>query len=231
MKTLGILGGMGPLASAEFLHTLYSLHITETEQNAPPCVLLSDPSIPDRTQAILEGSTDKLLACLCRSLEGLTSFGADRIVIACVTVHDVLPRAPEHLRRNVISLLDLIVDEVLAAPQPYLLFATTGTRAARIFERHERWSEIERWIVFPEEGEQHELHDRLYVLKKQAPDDSILVWLNDLASRHGAGGVIFGCTELHLLQRLLARNPARFSGLQIVDPLQIVARDLKALIG
>ncbi|HEX9942159.1 MAG TPA: aspartate/glutamate racemase family protein [Thermoanaerobaculia bacterium] len=228
---LGILGGMGPLASAEFLRTLYALHISELEQDAPPCVLLSDPSIPDRTRAILEGSTDELLARLSRALEDLSSLGADRIVIACVTVHHVLPRVPEPLRRKVISLIDLVIDEVLAVPEPYLLLATTGTRTARIFEQHERWGEIERWIVLPDGGEQRELHERLYFLKREEPDEALLVWLEELASGHEAGGVIFGCTELHLLQRLLARNPGRFSGKRIVDPLLTVARNFKALLG
>lgn len=64
-KTLGILGGMGPLASAEFLRTLYELNITYPEQNSLSCILLSDPTIPDRTQAILDGSIEEISARLC----------------------------------------------------------------------------------------------------------------------------------------------------------------------
>ena len=78
-KILGILGGMGPLASAEFLRTVYDLNITHPEQDSPSCVLLSDPTVPDRTQAILDGSTDEILARLCRALEALSSMGAERI--------------------------------------------------------------------------------------------------------------------------------------------------------
>ncbi|HEY0783486.1 MAG TPA: aspartate/glutamate racemase family protein, partial [Thermoanaerobaculia bacterium] len=61
---LGILGGMGPLASAEFVHTLYRLHLNGPEQGAPACVLLSDPSFPDRTEAILRGESEDLTARL-----------------------------------------------------------------------------------------------------------------------------------------------------------------------
>ena len=56
-KNLGILGGMGPLASAKFLSTVYRLNLVEPEQEAPNCILLSDPSFPNRTKAILAGNT------------------------------------------------------------------------------------------------------------------------------------------------------------------------------
>src|SRR5262245_32754287 len=127
-RILGILGGMGPLASAEFLQTLYRWNIVEPEQDAPACVLLSDPSFPDRTEAILSGSTGALAERLTRALEELCRMGADRILIACVTIHHVLPEVPEPLQRKVISLIDLAVEEALAAPRPRLLLATVGTR-------------------------------------------------------------------------------------------------------
>ena len=229
MKTLGILGGMGPLASAEFLHTVYSLNITEPEQNSPLCILLSDPTIPDRTQAILDGATDEILARLCQSLSTLSASGAERIVIACVTVHHVLPSVPEPLRRKVISLIDLVVDEVLAAPCVHLLLTTTGTRAAGIFERHERWGEIAPWVVRPDDDEQRELHQRIYRLKKDEPAEDSLPWLEELAARHAAAGLIFGCTELHLLNRPLSRRGRPLTA-RIVDPLLIAARDLETLM-
>jgi aspartate racemase len=221
--------GMGPLASAEFLRTLYDLNITHPDQNSPTCLLLSDPTLRDRTEAILAGSTDEILARLCRSLETLSSMGAERIVIACVTIHHVLPQVPEPLRRKVISLIDLVIDEVLAVPRRYLLLTTTGTRKARIFEQHERWQEIEPWIVHPTDEEQHELHEQLYFLKA-GKDMDLLPWLEELASRHEAAGVIFGCTELHLLYRPLAQRLGKRLDRRILDPLLIAARDLEKIL-
>jgi aspartate racemase len=230
MKKLGILGGMGPLASAEFLRTIYALNLVDPEQLAPSCILLSDPSIPDRTQAILNGTNEEILARLSRSLQDLSSLGADHIVVACVTIHHVFPRLPEALRKKVLSLIDLVVDEVLAAPQRYLLLTTTGTRTAGIFEQHERWREIEPWIVRPDDEEQRKLHERIYLLKREEPSEDFLPWLEGLASRHAVEGVIFGCTELHLLHRLLARPSCHGFYKQIVDPLLITARSLKTLL-
>ena len=54
-KLLGILGGMGPLASAEFLKTIYEYGTRDLEQRSPACILYSDPTFPDRTQTIVNG--------------------------------------------------------------------------------------------------------------------------------------------------------------------------------
>src|ERR1700704_1982554 len=203
---LGILGGLGPLASAEFLKTIYRLNTLASEQEAPSCVLLSDPSFPDRTEAILKGSTELLAVRLTSALEKLSSHGAERIVIACVTIHHVLPAVPERLRLRVVSLLDLIVQEVKASGQQHLFLASTGTRTARIFERHEGWDSVAEWIRFLDEDDQHELHDWIYRLKRGEPAEGCLAWLESLPSRYGIDRFIFACTELHLLQELISRS-------------------------
>lgn len=227
-KKLGILGGMGPLASAQFLSTVYRLNLAATEQEAPSCVLLSDPSFPDRTEAILAGTTDELTSRLEAALQALLHQGADRIVIACITIHHLLPRVSEPLRRKVISLLDLVVESVLASPRPRLLLSTIGTRTARIFESHERWSEISRWVVCPGEDDQHALHDWIYALKAGQPEDACLAWMEGLPERYGVEGLLFGCTEFHLLHPRMRDGAAR--NWDIIDPLWIAARDLRDLL-
>jgi aspartate racemase len=229
---LGILGGMGPLASAEFLHTIYRLNIAEPEQEAPACLLLSDPSIPDRTSAILAGDTAELVARIDGALARLAAAGAERIVIACVTAHAVLGEVPEARRRLVVPILDAALDEVLAAGRPHLLLATHGTRRARIFEGLARWPEVCGLVRWPDDGDQRRLHDTIYRLKHAEPDEEILDWLGAMAETYDAGGLLFGCTELHLLHRPLARRRvADEPAPRIVDPLWIAARDVRGLAG
>src|SRR5581483_9400057 len=123
-----------------------------------------------------------------------------------------------------ISLLDLMVEGVLAAPHPWLLLSTTGTRTARILESHERWEEISRWVVCPGEDDQHALHEWIYRLKAGQPEDGCLAWLDGLPARYGVGGLLFGCTEFHLLQRRMTAGSSR--SWDVIDPLWIAARDL-----
>src|SRR5689334_22249112 len=87
----GVLGGMGPYASAEFLKTIYRTAGCDLEQDAPVVMVYSDPGFPDRTAALLSGRRQMLADRLEESLGILSSMGADRIVICCTTIHAVLP--------------------------------------------------------------------------------------------------------------------------------------------
>ena len=97
---LGILGGMGPLASAEFLRTIYECNAAEFEQDRPACILLSNPRFPDRTDAILRGAAEEVLSPLAESLRSLLGQGATRLVVCCITLHHFLPLLPAFRREG-----------------------------------------------------------------------------------------------------------------------------------
>jgi aspartate racemase len=90
----GILGGMGPLASAEFVSSIYRETFSGREQQAPRVLLLSDPTIPDRTECLLNGDHEMLLERLAAGVGQLVLMGATRIVICCMTIHPLVPRLP-----------------------------------------------------------------------------------------------------------------------------------------
>jgi aspartate racemase len=226
-KRIGILGGMGPLASAEFLGTLYRSNITEPEQDAPVCVMISDPTFPDRTEGILSGDTGELARRLASALSDLTTMGADIIVITCVTVHHVLDQVSSPLRGKVVSLIDLLVEVMAVAPRRWLLLTTTGTRKARIFERHQRWHEVARSVERLSDDDQDLLHVLIYRLKRGESRASDVDWLVGLPARYRTDGCIFGCTELHLVHRTVAD---RVGEERILDPLVLFARQLPSLV-
>lgn len=226
---LGIVGGMGPLASAELLATIYRENLPDREQEAPRCLLLSDPTFPDRTEAILRGETAALAERLESAVDSLLVQGADRVVIACFTAHALLGELPERSRCRVISLVDLLVDELAAeAPErvPRLLLATTGSRRAGVFAGHPRWPGTDGLVRDLPDEEQDDLHDLLYRLKRGEPPVAAVPRVRTLEERHGARGSIFGCTELHLLQRHLDPDHRE----RVIDPLLTVARNLDRLL-
>lgn len=221
---LGIVGGMGPLASAELLATLYRLNLPEREQGAPRCLLLSDPTFPDRTTAILQGDTGELACRLEEAVGSLVELGALRVAIACFTIHRVLPELPDALRRRVVSLVDLVVEELTAAATagagPHLLLATTGSYRSGVFTAHPRWPEVADGVRLLEEGDREALHDRLYRLKRGEAPELAVPFVRELRERYRTPGAIFGCTELHLLGRHLAGADAE----GVIDPLATLAR-------
>lgn len=216
---------MGPLASAEFVRTIYEENTGDDERGSPACVLYSDPSMPDRTGAILDHETGELAARLTRALSHLQRVGATHVVICCVTLHHCLPAVPYPLRRRVISLLDVVVEEVSASPAPSLLLCTLGVRAASLFERHPRWESIRDRVVMPNATDQRRIHDMIYGdLKRNRCDDSLLRFLDELRRTYGMCSFLAGCTEIHLLHKHVRRS--RSTAYPFIDPLWTVARTL-----
>lgn len=232
---LGIVGGMGPLASAEFLRTIYRENVEEREQTAPRCLMVSDPTFPDRTAALLRGARGELVDRLQRSVSTLVEQGATRVVVACFTIHEVIDELPSELRDRVVSLVDLTIEELrrerrsAADEGPRLLLTTTGTHRCGVFSRHPRWPEVALGVSPLNAQDRDELHALLYRLKRGADPARELSHVRALERRYGARGSIFGCTELHLLQSPLDAQAAP-AGPRPIDALRTVARHYREIM-
>ncbi|HEV2146579.1 MAG TPA: aspartate/glutamate racemase family protein [Longimicrobiaceae bacterium] len=223
-ERVGVLGGMGPLASAEFLRTIYEHGEGEREQELPVVMLYSDPTFPDRSESFLAGRPDALLARLTAALGELEALGVDRVVICCVTLHHLLPRLPARLSGRVVSLVDVACDELERRERPHLLVCTAGTRAMRVFESHPRWERVRHLVRLPEAADQQRVHDWIYgVLKRGGDREAAVCFLRGLLARYEVGALLAGCTDLHLLVRSLARPADGLGPVDSLDPLVLIA--------
>ena len=228
-RVLGVVGGMGPLASAEFIKTIYECSLGEREQEAPVVLLYSDPTFPDRTEALLAGDSEPTLTKLVAALEWLRDSGASQTVICCLTVHHLLKRVPVHLRAQVISLVDVIIDAVARSRERQLLVCSIGARRLEIFQSHERWREIEDYIVWPDETDQQFIHQELiYQVKQNRNLDELLPLFVRLVAKYKTRSFVAGCTEIHLLAKQLSSSSLWSE--RIVDPLLLIARDFASKV-
>jgi aspartate racemase len=224
-EVLGIVGGLGPLASAEFVKTVYEYGIGDNEQDAPVVLLYSDPTFPDRTDAFLAGDSEPLLDRLTEALQRLSDAGASRFVICCMTIHYLLPRLPSHLGARVVSLLDVIFDN-LKPPRRHLLICSNGTRKLELFQQHREWQCHKSEIVLPDDDDQNKIHRELIYPMKTRPDFSRLKLLLDkLLQRYEVDSFIAGCSEIHLLAKHVVFNGNGAASYGCLDPLTIIARE------
>jgi aspartate racemase len=223
---IGVLGGVGPLASAEFLKTIYEHSINEREQDSPTILMYSDPSFPDRTEMLLSGQYKKLLTQLEQALDRLFEMNVSRIVICCVTLHYLLPQLSSHLRERIISLIDVAMASVMEVRRKQLLICTNGTRRLEIFQSHRSWQQAKQYIVLPEKEDQDTIHDLIYQIKVNADVRTFVPVLESLLARYELTSFIAGCTELHLIAKQMAvsNGDKRYS---CVDPLSLFADQLK----
>ncbi len=135
-KTLGVLGGMGPAASAEFMRLMAVKAPATTDRQHPRIILYSNPQVPDRNAYIFGSGTDPE-PFLLEGLEKLSAWGADVLCVTCNTAHYYI----DHFRDRLDKPLVHIVDETVKAargrsPQGAWLTATVGTMKSGLFQQH-----------------------------------------------------------------------------------------------
>lgn len=224
---LGVVGGLGPLASAEFLKTIYEQSLGAREQESPIVMMYSDPTFPDRTSEFLKDSFDALLERLIGALRSLKGLGVSKTVICCVTAHHLLPRIPREEREQVISLLDVIFKSVLRSRAKHLLICSNGSRKMGVFQCHEKWEQAKEFIALPNDGDQHFIHSLIYEHIKRNGDIRRLVpVIESLMSKYGVKSFIAGCTEMHLLAKQIEFSGVGSEGYSCLDPLSIIAKEI-----
>jgi aspartate racemase len=213
----GVFGGVGPLASLEFLDSIYqAAGSRRREQDLPAVLLLSDPRVPDRTKLLVRGSESALLNGLESGLDRLVGAGATSLVICCVTLHCLLPSLRHSLRARIVSLVDVALERVAQTNSRYLMLCSDGSRRAKLFEAHPLWHRVEQQITMPSPDDQRGIHKLIYLIKAGGRSGDENEFLRVLLGKYGTDSFIMGCTEMHILAR-------RCPGWAVVDPLEIVA--------
>ncbi|MFD7900794.1 aspartate/glutamate racemase family protein [Kitasatospora sp. NPDC059747] len=223
---IGVIGGMGPLASTELLNTVYGLEPPEHEQLAARILLWSDPAVADRTTAIQSGTVGLVRDALEDSVERLLTAGADVVVVACITAHPAIRLLPEALRSRCVSLVDLVFEQLAERPGRHLVLCTRGSVLAGVFTGHERWPQYAQRLVLPDEADQEQLHHHIYRLKRNADRLPTVDFVRGLLPKYRASAFVAGCTELHLVTRAIeARGLTRH--LPSIDPMTVIARRIR----
>ena len=135
-RVLGILGGMGPAASAEFLRLLAAEAPVSSDQEHAVTYLLSDPQIPDRSSAILgrgEDPTERLK----KDLLTLVRWGADFLAVPCNTAHYFIDRFREQMPVPLVHIIEVTVEAARKMnPGGAWLLATKGTMQSGLYQKY-----------------------------------------------------------------------------------------------
>lgn len=134
-KKLGVLGGLGPAASAEFMRQIAVKAPVHSDQEHAVVYLIDDCEIPDRTSAIF-GQGESPLPKLKEDLLKLCDLGADVLAVPCNTAHYFIDMFKDELP---VPLVHIIEETVLAAqrksPEGAWMLSTTGTRKTGLYQK------------------------------------------------------------------------------------------------
>lgn len=200
-KRLGVLGGMGPAASAEFISKLIAKTPAKKDQDHIPTILWNNPHIPDRSYSLL--NDDNLpLPYLLDGIHGLKAASCSCVVIPCNTAHFWFDELSKHIK--IIHIVDSVADSLTSAKITNKI-GVLGTQATiKLGLYQTRLNKLGWDCVVPTQEEMNNLvQPAINLIKAGDINNSqsmLTVVINNLISR-GANAVILGCTEIPLAIR------------------------------
>lgn len=135
-KILGVLGGMGPAASARFLELIAERAPAKQDQEHPKIIMLSDPQIPDRGKAIL-GNGEDPTEIIKTDLFKLAEWGADLLAVPCNSAHIFIEKFIDELPIPLISIVESTLKMAsIKSTKGVWFLSTKATLKSGIYEKH-----------------------------------------------------------------------------------------------
>lgn len=202
MKKLGIIGGLGPIASAYFYELIIKMTDARTDQEHLELILYSIPSTPDRTSFLLGKSNESPVQPMAAAGKQLYKMGVECIAIPCITAHAFHKELAEAIPVPVIH----IIKETGQHLHEYGItqvgiMATDGTVQSGLFQNELKKLGIH--CIFPDAKNQSYVMDLIYQdIKADKPINmEKFQSVERMLRKAGAEIIILGCTELSLIKR------------------------------
>ncbi|MGX9898866.1 cysteate racemase [Arthrobacter sp. SA17] len=198
-SVVGILGGMGPEATADFYLKLVHATPATRDQEHLRVLIWSDPTIPDRTDALLTHGEDPTPA-LIAGARLLKEAGAGMLAVPCNTAHAFLAAVQAEVEIPIIHMIEetaKYVRQLSPAVQKVGLLSTTGTQKAGLYQS---WLDREGIsVITPAAGCQENLvmaPIRAIKAGNTSAARSLFIQAAQGLIYAGAQVIIAGCTEV-----------------------------------
>lgn len=219
MKKLGVIGGLGPMATALFMQMVTEMTDADTDQEHIEMLIHSRPQIPDRTTFILDHTKADPRPEMIRVGKSLAAQGADLIAVPCITSNYFYKELTEGIPVPVIH--------TIRETHTYLmkrgirtagLMATSGTVESGLFQK--AFASSGSRLVLPSGERQEDVMHLIYrnIKAGRPPEMERFVRIAEELRAGGAEVILLGCTELSVIRE----NQKIGSG--YLDVMQVMAR-------
>lgn len=228
-KILGVLGGLGPLATVYFMDLVVKMTEAKKDQDHISMIVLNHAAIPDRTDFILDNTKPNPLPVMIEDAKKLQAAGADYVVMPCNTAHFFY----EQIQKNIeVPMLNIIEETVKYAVHHTAnikklgILATKGTISAGAYQNMCRKYALD--CVVPSLSDEASLMNLIYNQVKAGKEVNIDEFLKIIEhmKADGCDAVALGCTELSVINKDFAlKRP------DIIDSLEVLAERSIVLCG
>lgn len=226
MKTLGVIGGVGPMATAYFMQLMIEMTEARVDQEHIKMIIVNDPQIPDRTDYLLGRSRKNPYEDMLRIGIQLLSNQAEVIAMPCITASVFLDRLAADLHAEVINPVRETCEYLAKRKISSVgLLATDGTIKHGLFQQY--LSEYGIRVHLPETEGQQEIMKIIYEQIKAGKPVDIECFdsLSYDLRKKGAQVILLGCTELSLI-----RMDGKLGG-GYLDVMQVLSKSVVETCG
>ncbi|MHA7967653.1 cysteate racemase [Paenibacillus sp. CAU 1782] len=227
--SLGVIGGMGPKATAVFFDMMLENTVADRDQDHVDMVILNHASLPDRTTVILEGREEQFLEAVSKDFKLLERAGVSHIAIPCNTSHYFYRQMQEMTTIPIINMVEetvKLVYERYGEGSKVGILATNGTIKSGIYKQV--CNQYGLQLHVPDERQQAQAMKIIYTNVKSNMDfspEELEELIQELIGNEGCCCVILACTELSCIT--LGSVASEVS----VDAMQVLVEKAIALSG
>ncbi len=219
MKSFGIVGGLGPMATAYLLELIVDMTDAKTDQEHVDAIIFNRPSVPDRTAYILDPTKPSPVPPMVDMAQKLEALGVCAIGTPCVTAHSFHEALQSSVHVPFINMVQETADYLKAAGcKKAGIMATTGTVHTGLFQT--ALTAVGVPYALPDAAMQAYVMSLIYdCVKAGLPADmGKFRAVSESLRNAGCDAIILGCTELSIIKR----DNAIGSG--YLDALEVLAR-------
>jgi len=217
-KIVGVIGGMGPEATVDFMHRLVTHTPARDDADHLHVLVDNNPKIPSRIAALIEGTGEDPTPALCDMARGLEAQGADFLVMPCNTAHYYLPAIARSVSIPVLDMVQLAIQKLAAAkPQRVGMLASPAVRMVGLYKA--RMEQAGLQTLIPESRDEETLLAIIKAVKAGRLDgrhrqDYDKVARNLVSA--GADALLVACTEFSVI------GPPAKTDCLVVDALDVL---------
>ena len=215
---VGVLGGLGPKATADFIDLVIDNTDVSCDQEHVDMLISNHATIPDRTAYILDNSKDNPIPYLIKDAKMLENCGCNFLVMPCNTSHFMYDEIKNSVSIPLVN-MPYEVSKIInnnSRIKKVGIMATLGTLKSKVYERY-----LEKEIYYPDDTVNDEVMDLIYNKVKKGISVSKREFYN-VANKYFLAGcdiIITGCTELSVI----VRDNDLYSDNRIIDSLKVLA--------
>lgn len=201
-KTLGIVGGVGPLATMFIGEMIVRRTKAAKDQDHVNSIITNNTRIPDRTAFIMGESEDNPVPVMIADMEKLTSIGAQIIIIPCNTAHTFYKELQQGTSVPVIHMIRETMKRAADdGAKKVGILATTGTVTSEVYQQATK--EFGLTPVLPDGATQKKVMSIIYDNVKAGKDADRATWrdIESYMEAQGCDRIVLGCTELSIVRK------------------------------